>query len=162
MYFDESGFNLSPNISYAWSTVGKTLSIPAKMSKNLNVLGFLNVNSQELYCATTSDRVDSDVVIGVFNLFSEEITKKTTVVLDNASIHKSKKFKAQIKKWEEKGLSLFYLPPYSPQLNPIEILWRFMKYHWIEFEAYKSANDMKNYVEKVIVGYGNTYEINFA
>jgi len=107
------------------------------MSKNLNVLGFLNVNAQELYCATTSDRVDSYIVIGVFNLFSEKITKRTTVVLDNASIHKSKKFKAQIEKWEEKGLSLFYLPLYSPQLNPIEILWRFMKYHWIEFEAYK-------------------------
>jgi len=41
------------------------------MSKNLNVLGFLNINTQKLYCATTSDKVDSDVVIGIFDLFSE-------------------------------------------------------------------------------------------
>ncbi|SFV66602.1 Mobile element protein [hydrothermal vent metagenome] len=161
-YFDESGFNLTPNLPYAWSTVGKTISIPAKMSKNLNVLGFLNINKSKLFASTTYDKVDSDVVIEVFNLFADTITKKTVVVVDNAAIHTSKKFKNQIKKWEAKGLLLFYLPPYSPQLNPIEQLWKFMKYYWIELDAYKSVKNMKEYVEKVIVGYGSNYEVNFC
>ena len=160
-YFDESGFNLTPNLPYAWSEVGTTLSIPAKMSKNLNVLGFLNVNKQKVFASTTSDKVNSEVVIGFFDLFAKEITKPTTVVLDNASIHTSMKFKERIKEWEATGLTIFYLPPYSPQLNLIEILWKFMKYYWIEFDAYKSAQDMKNYVEKVLMGYGTSYEINF-
>jgi len=43
-------------------------------------------------------------------------------------MHTSKLFKSNIKKWEEKGLHLLYLPPYSPELNLIEILWREMKY----------------------------------
>jgi len=60
--------------------------------------------------------------------------------------------------WKEKNLTVFYLPPYSLQLNPIEIVWKFMKYYWIEFDSYKSATNMKNYVEKVIQG----YEINFT
>jgi len=161
-YFDESGFNLTPNLPYAWSTVGKTISIPAKMSKNLNVLGFLNINKSKLFASTTYDKVDSDVVIEVFNLFADTITKKTVVVVDNAAIHTSKKFKNQIKKWEAKGLLLFYLPPYSPQLNPIEQLWKFMKYYWIKLDAYKSVKNMKEYVEKVIVGYGSNYEVNFC
>lgn len=63
--------------------------------------------------------------------------------------------------WEATGLTIFYLPPYSPQLNPIEMLWRFMKYYWIEFDAYKSAQHMKTYVEKVLIGYGKDYEIIF-
>ena len=79
------------------------------MSKNLNVLGFLNINKSKLFASTTYDKVDTDVVIAVFNLFAETITKRTVVVLDNASFHTSKKFKDQIKKWEEKGLYLFYL-----------------------------------------------------
>lgn len=99
-YFDESGFNLTPNLPYAWSEVGTTLSIPAKMSKNLNVLGFLNVNKQKVFASTTSDKVNSEVVIGFFDLFAKEITKPTTVVLDNASIHTSMKFKERIKEWE--------------------------------------------------------------
>ena len=64
--------------------------------------------------------------------------------------------------WKEKGLTVFYLPPYSPQLNPIEMVWKFMKYYWIELDAYKSAEHMKNYVEKVIQGYGEDYEIKFT
>jgi len=36
-----------------------------------------------------------------------------------------------------------------------------MKYYWIELDAYKSVEKMKNYVEKVIVGYGSDYEIIF-
>ena len=131
------------------------------MSKNLNVLGFLNINTSKLFASTTYDKVNTDVVIEVFNLFVETLTKKTIVVLDNAAIHTSKKFKEQIKRWEEKGLFLFYLPPYSPQLNPIEQLWKFMKYFWMNLDAYKSAEQLKNYVEKVIIGYGSEYEINF-
>ena len=64
--------------------------------------------------------------------------------------------------WKSQGLKIFYLPPYSPQLNPIEQLWKFMKYYWIEFDAYKSSKHMQNYVEKVIVGYGTIYEIKFV
>lgn len=161
-YFDESGFNLTPNLPYAWSVIGKTISIPARMSKSLNTLGFLNWRKNKLFASTTYDKVDTDVVVSVFDLFVETITKTTVVVLDNAAIHTSKKFKEQIKRWEEKGLYLFYLPPYSPQLNPIEQLWKFMKYYWMELDAYTSAEKLKNYVEKVIVGYGNEYEINFA
>lgn len=161
-YFDESGFNLTPNLPYAWSTIGKTISIPAKMSKKLNVLGFLNINNSKLFASTTYDRVDTEVVIEVFNLFVNQLTKDTIVVIDNAPTHTSKKFKEHLKIWEEKGLRIFFLPPYSPQLNPIEQLWKFMKYYWIEFDAYKSVEKMKNYVEKVIVGYGKKYEICFG
>jgi len=95
-------------------------------------------------------------------LFAEDITKETVVVIDNASIHTSNKFKAMIEKWESQGLKIFNLPPYSPQLNPIEMLWKFMKYYWIELDAYKSVEKMKDYIEKVIVGYGSVYEIIFG
>lgn len=131
------------------------------MAKNLNVLRFLNVNKQKVFASVTSDKVDSEVVIKHFDLFVNEITKPTTVVIDNASIHTSTKFKNRAKEWEAAGLTIFYLPPYSPQLNPIEILWKFMKYYWIELDAYKSAQNMQKYVEKILIGYGTDYEINF-
>ncbi len=42
------------------------------MSKKLNVLGFLNLNSPKLFASTTYDKVDTEVVIEVFNLFVEQ------------------------------------------------------------------------------------------
>lgn len=38
---------------------------------------------------------------------------------------------------ETRGLFIYYLPPYSPELNLIEILWSFIKYAWLPFNAYK-------------------------
>ncbi|WP_367235056.1 transposase [Sulfurimonas sp.] len=51
-YFDESGFNLNPNLPYAWNKIGETLSIPSKRSGNLNVLGSLNKNKSILFAST--------------------------------------------------------------------------------------------------------------
>jgi len=122
----------------------------------------LNINKSQLFAPTTYDRVDSDMVIAVFDEFIEQITKKTVIVVDNASFHTSKKFKAKIEEWNQKDVEIFYLPPYSPELNPIEILWKFMKYHWIDFNAYKSIQNMKYYVENILSNYGSKYEINFC
>lgn len=59
------------------------------------------------------------------------LSKGQYVILDNASFHKSKKVRELI---EEVGCHLLYLPPYSPDLNPIEHAW---------------AN-FKNYLRKII------------
>jgi len=46
-------------------------------------------------------------------------------------------------------------------LNLIEILWRFIKYEWIEFWAYTSFDHLVQYVEGVIRDFGDKYKINF-
>lgn len=79
------------------------------------------------------------------------------MILDNASYHKSKKFKANLAKWSNRGLTLLYLPPYSPQLNIIEILWKFMKYYWIEYTAYLSYDNLLEYIKKIFDNYGTKY-----
>src|SRR5947207_13558057 len=57
------------------------------------------------------------------NRYSETIPKKAYVLLDNAPMHRAKAFVRHIPRWVKKGLIIKYLPPYSPELNLIEILW---------------------------------------
>ncbi len=57
---------------------------------------------------------------------------------------------------------VFQLPSYSPQLNLIEILWRFIKYEWIEVSAYSSWQSLVEYVERVLKEFGKTYVIDFV
>ena len=59
-------------------------------------------------------------------------------MLDTASIHKAHAMKAQLAGWAARGLTLLFLLPYSPELNRIEILWRFCKHYWLTPEAYQS------------------------
>ncbi len=54
------------------------------------------------------------------------------IVADRSSIHTSNIIIDKIEEWKERGITIFELPSYSPELNLIEILWRFIKYHWIE------------------------------
>jgi hypothetical protein len=159
-YYDESGFCLEPYIPYAWQEQDETLSIESGKSKRLNVLGFMNKRN-DLEAYTFEGCVDSAVVIACFNNFSNAIKDPTVVIIDNASIHTSGEFHDEIPKWEKKGLSIFYLPKYSPELNLIEILWRFMKYEWIEFWAYASFAHLIEYVEGVIKDFGTIHKINF-
>lgn len=59
-----------------------------------------------------------------------ELTPGQVVILDNASFHKSAKSKRLL---EEAGCKLMFLPPYSPDLNPIEKHWANMKVKVREF-----------------------------
>ena len=130
------------------------------INKRINVLGFLSKNGS-LKSYIKDENINTDKVIEVFDDFANSLSKPTVVVLDNASYHKSKKFKKNIYKWANKGLTLLYLPPYSPQLNIIEILWRFMKYTWIDYKAYLSFDNLKNYIDTVLKQYGKNFLINF-
>ena len=160
-YFDESGFCLMPYVPYAWQESGDTIAIESMQSKRLNVLGFMNKRN-ELDAYTFECTVDSEVVIRCIDEFCANLQGPTVLVMDNASIHTNAIFQDQIPKWEQQGLDIFYLPEYSPELNLIEILWRFMKYEWIEFWAYTSWDHLVTYVEEVIKTFGSKYKINFV
>jgi len=54
------------------------------------------------------------------------------------------------------------LPSYSPQLNLIEILWRFIKYEWLEIEAYSNWQTFVDSVDKILREFGENYVINFV
>jgi len=159
-YFDESGFSIASNIPYFWSPIGTTSIIKTIVAKRINLLGFLSKKGK-LYSSIVDGRVNSERVVEVFDTFVETMTKPTVVVLDNASFHKSKKFKANIARWANRGLTLLYLPAYSPQLNIIETLWRFMKYIWIEHTAYFSWDNLRQYIQKICSNYGKSYYIDF-
>jgi len=105
--------------------------------------------------------VDTDIVIGCFDAFSETLTKKTVVVIDNAPIHKSQAFQNKLSTWEAKGLFLYFLPAYSPELNLIEILWRFIKYWWLPFSAYLNFNALVEAVKEILINVGGKYQIAF-
>jgi DDE superfamily endonuclease len=160
-YFDESGFCLTPDLPYAWQEQGQTIRLPSRSSKRLNILGFLSKkNAWQAYSCLGS--VDSEVVVRCINDFCKDIDKRTVIVMDNSPMHTSEAFQKNIPLWKEQALDIFYLPKYSPELNCIEILWRFIKYEWIELDAYKSWAHLVNYVENVLQNYGEKYKIIFG
>ncbi len=92
-----------------------------------------------------ADRGNSKIFIQFLHqLHKAYPTKKLIIILDNGSIHKSKKVQLFIKKQD--WVELFFLPPYSPEYNPIERFW-----HWLKQKVYgcKSFTKMDELVQQV-------------
>ncbi len=131
VYIDESGF------AHGYSNKGKRCygshNWNAKGRKN--VIGALN-GSELIACGICDFNVDSDV----FNAWVEKILipnlpQKSIIVMDNASFHKSQKTKELI---QNNGHTLEFLPPYSPDLNPI-------KHKWAQAKAVRRKHDCDIY-----------------
>src|SRR5207245_6816150 len=160
-YFDEAGFALDPTIHYAWQDPKSVIELPARRSGRINVLGFMN-RQNDLHTYMFEQSIQTGVVIACFDAFCQTITKKTVVVVDNASIHRSEEFEDRVPYWKKQGLIIKYLPPYSPELNLIEILWRRIKYTWLPFSTYVCLNLLTEALETILSQVGSEYQITFA
>lgn len=170
LYFvDESGFSLTPNLSYAWQPIGVQWGIKSIKKKVQNVLGFLNPinNHLKVYSLAKNQYMNSDIFIAKMNVpiaigIAGQIKKKTVLVLDRAPWHTSEKTLSMISEWEDKGLFIVFLPAYSPHYNLIETLWRKIKYEWLNIKDYHSENTLKKKLKEIFQEYGNLYNIDFS
>jgi transposase len=163
LYFgDESGFTLQPYVPYAWQKKGQTHRVfSRKGRKRLNVLGLMSLSGQ-LTVYHSEQSLDGEFVKNSLDNFSKKSHQKPRViVLDNGPIHHAGVVKDSFDGWAEADMHLFYLPTYSPHLNPIEILWRFCKYKWLHKVHYKTWAKLKKAILTIFKEYGSTYSINF-
>lgn len=161
LYFgDGAHFSLIPNLPYAWQHKDNPILLPSKRSQSLSVLGLMNLECK-LFFKMIESSVKSADIISLLDEFVLTITKRTVVILDNAPIHHSKAFQQKIKFWESMDLFIYFLPPYSPELNKIEILWRFIKYKWLPFDAFLNFKNLKERLNNVLANLQTKYVINF-
>ncbi len=160
-YFDESGFTLDPYIPYAWQEPGTVIEIPATKGGRINIVGFMN-RKNDLHPYMFEQTINTSVIVACLNDFCRKIKKKTIVVMDNSSIHRSEEFEDYIAQWKKKGLRIKYLIPYAPELNLIEILWRHIKYLWLPFSAYQCMEALREALEHILKDFGSKYQITFA
>jgi hypothetical protein len=167
-YFDESGFATVPCVPYAWQPLGTTRELPSFPSKRLNILGFLS-RDQQAFFQPVEGTVGTAQAIAAFDRFAADYAlayahhgKPCVVTLDNAPWHTSRAFREQIDRWAAQGVVLHYLPPYCPELNLIEILWRKIKYDWLPLSCYTRYGNLKSAVLEVLNGVGSKYQISFA
>jgi transposase len=160
-YLDEVGFCLIPCVPYGWQPIGETMEIESQRSQRLNVLGLMT-RANHLHSYVSTQSITSEVVIACIDAFFPTVNKRTVIVVDQASIHTSGAICDKLEEWQQRNIEIFQLPSYSPQLNLIEILWRFIKYEWIEISAYQSWQSLVQYVQKVLREFGENYVIDFV
>jgi transposase len=161
-YYDEAGFSLTPCVPYAWQATGARLEIASTRSVRRNVPAFPGWKQAQFHPFVFTGAVDTDLVVHCFETLSRLIEKETWVIMDNAPTHTAEEFDDQLDEWERRGLHVFFLPPYCPELNLIELLWRKIKYEWLPISAYESYKAFVQALDEVLSQVGSKYQITFA
>jgi len=159
-FADESSFNLEGYVPYGWQPKNEYIHITPAKTKSNNVFGLMSLDNRlEAYDCNGS--MTSAVIIAFIDDFASRIEQPAALVIDNAPIHHSKDFELKVKQWKEQDLYIFYLPKYAPHLNPIEILWRKIKYEWLKYENIDSAEELRTQLFEILNSFGKEYRINF-
>lgn len=127
LYSDAAHFKHNAEAGYAWSLKGEPHLIPANSGRQrYNVLGAYDPQGHEYFFWLTADNINQDKLIEFLTLLRAKFAAKHKIylILDNASYNHAHRVKAEAKK---QAIILDYLPPYSPNLNPIERLWKFVR-----------------------------------
>jgi transposase len=126
IFLDESGVTTSMTRLYARSMGGRRIqeATPGGHWKIMTILGAMSLNGM-VATMTIEEPTDTDIFLAyVEHLLYPALKPGDVVVMDNLSAHKA----PAVREWIEKaGAELLYLPPYSPDLNPIEKAWAKLK-----------------------------------
>jgi len=159
-YVDEAGFAPQPPNRSAWSKVGEAHAVVSKRSQRLNVIGAL-LSSGRLKMAKLWHSVNGLWFFGFLMALIERVKKPMVVIPDNASIHTAKALEPYWELLKEKGMRFYFLPPYSPELNRIEILWKKMKYEWLPFKSF-TPTELEQAIDKIGAAFGSEYQLTFC
>ncbi len=159
-YGDESHICSQGYVPYGWQFPDEEVYIPSEKAYRINCLGFINRKSQ--YMGTmTENNITAEFVMEYLEKFSFTVQKDTVIVLDNASVHRAKMIKERIPFWQERGLFIAFLPPYSPHLNIAETVWRKLKKEWLAPQDYAQKDTLFYAANRCLVGLGKVHKINF-
>ena len=127
VYFGDSTHPmLGPVLSSGWIRKGWEVSVKTNSGRQrVNINGAIEIHSLDVIarsCETVNKSSICDLLRAIRQKSPDE--KNIYLVFDNARYNRAKTVKKLAKKLK---IKILYLPPYSPNLNPIERLWKFMK-----------------------------------
>lgn len=134
--------NVQP--AYGWIKKGERKEIPANTGRSrLNLSGIIDVIDYKVL-VQEDKMLNANATIGFLQKIEKAYPEKTKIHLfcDNARYYRNKEVTKYLK---TSRIQLHFLPPYSPNLNPIERLWKWMKErvlyntYYSEFEDFKAA-----------------------
>jgi len=162
-FWDESGFCLKPGRGKTWTKKGQRKKVSGRRRKGrVNVMGGLRLSDKKRYV----DFLKKGTGESFYNVLTEFYNyvrcewndshsqdfdtsgHKIILILDNASIHKTKEFLERIKN-EMPNLVLEFLPEYSPDYNLIELVWHSAK-EFIANRLFNSIEQVESLLNKLL------------
>lgn len=85
-------------------------------------------------------------------------SRPCVIVVDNYAVHHSRVVKAEIPALKTAGVRFFFLPPYSPELNMIEPIWRQIKYQDIPDRSFLTIEELQSAVTAALTSRSGSFQ----
>lgn len=148
--------SMETKVSSGWIRTGQHKAIKTTASRTrVNILGALQLDGMNLI-TNNYQTINSDSVVDFMGRLKDAYPHKENIyfVVDNGPYYVSKLVKEKAK---ELGITMTYLPPYSPNLNPIERLWKYMNEKVRNNVFFHSATEFR---QKILSFFAENWEKN--
>jgi transposase len=146
-------------LAYGWIRTGKTKHVGTTASRTrLNIIGAIQLGHLSEAITSQYETINAESVMNFMDAIREQYGKKTVhLILDQSGYNRSLLLPQHALKL---NIKLHFLPPYSPNLNPIERLWKVMNEKVRNNRFFKGAKDFKeainNFFDDILPGIGNS------
>ncbi len=160
-FFDESRFGTHSKIGHGWFIKGSRTTIPVKLGfQNFYIYSAVAPKSGKDH-SLLMPYVNTECMNVFLDHMAKELRgKEILLVMDGAGWHKSKNLVVP------KNIEIIYLPPYSPELNPVERLWRYIKDIVLKNRIYETLNELEDevcdFIKQIKIGtYQSICNVNY-
>lgn len=161
MFIDETGFKLSPSVEHTWSRRGQTPTVKRSLKRDkLNVIGAVTSSGQFLSRTHTGNVTQAQIAQFLSHVL-DWVEGPILVVWDGARIHNVSNAIARFmaSSYGERILECIKLPAYAPELNPVELAWRWLKSQGIGNRSPSSLDELKKLWRKARQRFKNQVDV---
>ena len=148
-FCDEASIRTDYHSGTTWAPIGQTPIVRGTGErKSLNMISAISTRGK-LHFSFLDGNLNSALFIDYLKMLMHDVPGPIFLIVDGYPSHKSKETLNFVKSTDGK-LNLFFLPPYSPELNPDEWVWKSIKYDRVGKLASRSVVEMRAGIEKAV------------
>ncbi len=156
VFGDEASFPQWGTLSYTWARCGcQPLVKTGGKRKGYKVLGLIDYFTGRFWHRCQEGRLNSDSYQAFLQQVLSQTRQHLILIQDGARYHTSAAMKAFFEQHKDR-LTVFQLPSYSPDFNPIEKLWKKVKEQGTHLHYFPTFDALKDKVEQALLEFGNT------
>jgi len=155
IFVDESEMHLHPELTKMWIPVGQTREIPSPgKNEKVPIYGALNYRTNELF-ARLGDKKNAGEFLGFLaELVIHQGDRPWILVLDNAKYHTVQAVVDYLSELTPR-VQVVWLSPYSPELNDIERVWKYLKGACLANYFFGTVADLKEAFQKALAAFND-------
>lgn len=153
LFGDEASFPQWGTLSYTWARKGKQPLIKTSGNRrSYKVFGLIDYFTGRFFAKGRDGKLNSDSYIDFLKGVLTKTRKHIFLIQDGAPYHKGKKVKEFFAKHADR-ITVYTLPSYSPDFNPIEKLWKKIKQHGTHLKYFPTFESLTNKVEEMLIDF---------